>query len=200
MRSSRDQDISSYKIAFPPHRLDTYYPHKFTACASSFSPSPFVKCLQGEFLRGSCLQPKQVSHGYGSHVHGKKLPTFKANPQRLSLNKEDSIWFLHFLFVQIEFLHAHATQDPSLPDVFYCSLIDWLNQASPLDQSTVNKDLYHIYHIYQWNKNRDVLLEKYCCSFGFCPIEGESPYLIIVTDATDAVSVNFSGRCKFLLI
>ena len=25
-------------------------------------------------------------------------------------------------------------------------------------------------------------------------------YLIIVTDATDAVSVNFSGRCKFLLI
>ena len=26
------------------------------------------------------------------------------------------------------------------------------------------------------------------------------PYLIIVTDATDAVSVNFSGRCKFLLI
>ena len=27
-----------------------------------------------------------------------------------------------------------------------------------------------------------------------------STYLIIVTDATDAVSVNFSGRCKFLLI
>ena len=26
------------------------------------------------------------------------------------------------------------------------------------------------------------------------------PYLIIVTDATDAVSVNFSGLCKFLLI
>ena len=25
-------------------------------------------------------------------------------------------------------------------------------------------------------------------------------YLIIVTDATDAVSVNFSGRCKFILI
>ena len=25
-------------------------------------------------------------------------------------------------------------------------------------------------------------------------------YLIIVTDATDAVSVNFSGRCKFLQI
>ena len=25
-------------------------------------------------------------------------------------------------------------------------------------------------------------------------------YLIIVTDAIDAVSVNFSGRCKFLLI
>merc|ERR1712067_108203 len=28
----------------------------------------------------------------------------------------------------------------------------------------------------------------------------QCPYLIIVTDATDAVSVNFSGRCKFLLI
>ena len=27
-----------------------------------------------------------------------------------------------------------------------------------------------------------------------------SPYLIIVADAADAVSVNFSGRCKFLLI
>ena len=27
-----------------------------------------------------------------------------------------------------------------------------------------------------------------------------STYLIIVTDATDAVSVNFSGRCTFLLI
>ena len=26
------------------------------------------------------------------------------------------------------------------------------------------------------------------------------PYLIIVTDATDAVSVNFSGRCNFLQI
>ena len=30
--------------------------------------------------------------------------------------------------------------------------------------------------------------------------EDESTYLIIVTDATDAVSVNFSGRCKFLQI
>ena len=58
MRSSRDQDIPSYKIAFPPHRLDTYYPHKFTACELFLSPSPFVKCLQGEFLRGSCLQQK----------------------------------------------------------------------------------------------------------------------------------------------
>ena len=29
---------------------------------------------------------------------------------------------------------------------------------------------------------------------------GVMSYLIIVTDATDAVSVNFSGRCKFLLI
>ena len=38
MRSIRDQDIPSYKIAFPPHRLDTYYPNKFTACTSSFSP------------------------------------------------------------------------------------------------------------------------------------------------------------------
>ena len=31
--------------------------------------------------------------------------------------------------------------------------------------------------------------------------EGEEnlgPYLIIVADAADAVSVNFSGRCKFL--
>ena len=28
----------------------------------------------------------------------------------------------------------------------------------------------------------------------------ESAYLIIVTDATDAVSVNFFGRCKFLQI
>ena len=101
------------------------------------------------------------------------------NFQNLKQILKDYLWtkkirfgFPHFLFVQIEFLHAHVTQDPSLPDVFYCSLIDWLNQASPLDQSTVNKDLYHIYHIYQWNKNRDVLLEKYCCSFGFCPIEG----------------------------
>ena len=31
-------------------------------------------------------------------------------------------------------------------------------------------------------------------------LETLRPYLIIVTDATDAVSVNFSGRCKFLLI
>ena len=30
--------------------------------------------------------------------------------------------------------------------------------------------------------------------------DNEDAYLIIVTDATDAVSVNFSGRCKFLLI
>ena len=35
-----------------------------------------------------------------------------------------------------------------------------------------------------------------------CPWLAHSPdaYLIIVTDATDAVSVNFSGRCKFLQI
>ena len=36
------------------------------------------------------------------------------------------------------------------------------------------------------------------CSSAITPIV--YPYLIIVTDATDAVSVNFSGRCKFLLI
>ena len=28
----------------------------------------------------------------------------------------------------------------------------------------------------------------------------DDPYLIIVADAADAVSVNFSGRCKFLQI
>ena len=31
-------------------------------------------------------------------------------------------------------------------------------------------------------------------------IQGGFPYLIIVADAADAVSVNFSGRCKFLQI
>ena len=121
--------------------------------ARALSPLPICQMSsRGVFKRKLFAAKKQVSHGYGSHVHGKKLPKFKANPQRLSLNKEDSIWFPHFLFVQIEFLHAHVTQDPSLPDVFYCSRIDWLNQAGPLDQCTVNKDLYHIYHIYQFNK------------------------------------------------
>ena len=31
-------------------------------------------------------------------------------------------------------------------------------------------------------------------------LETEGTYLIIVTDATDGVSVNFFGRCKFLQI
>ena len=32
------------------------------------------------------------------------------------------------------------------------------------------------------------------------PPQPEMAYLIIVADAADAVSVNFSGRCKFLQI
>ena len=32
------------------------------------------------------------------------------------------------------------------------------------------------------------------------PCDMMTPYLIIVADAADAVSVNFSGRCKFLQI
>ena len=32
------------------------------------------------------------------------------------------------------------------------------------------------------------------------PSPRDRPYLIIVADAADAVSVNFSGRCKFLQI
>ena len=45
-------------------------------------------------------------------------------------------------------------------------------------------------------------LVSVCCgSFGFVHSElGGWAYLIIVTDATDAVSVNFFGRCKFLQI
>ena len=38
-------------------------------------------------------------------------------------------------------------------------------------------------------------------NFSVTPINSQMyTYLIIVTDATDAVSVNFSGRCKFLQI
>ena len=52
----------------------------------------------------------------------------------------------------------------------------------------------------EWRLNQILMREQsyfvateviFCCN---------STYLIIVTDATDAVSVNFSGRCKFLLI
>ena len=81
---------------------------------------------RGVFKRKLFAAKKQVSHGYRSHVHGKKLPKFKANPQRLSLNKEDSIWFPHFLFVQIEFLHAHVTQDP-FP---MSSIVLWLTDST----------------------------------------------------------------------
>ena len=34
----------------------------------------------------------------------------------------------------------------------------------------------------------------------FCDIGDGSAYQIIVADTADAVSVNFSGRCKFLQI
>ena len=44
--------------------------------------------------------------------------------------------------------------------------------------------------VLQMNKRETLLTE----------ISKGRPYLIIVTDATDAVSVNFSGRCKFLQI
>ena len=46
-----------------------------------------------------------------------------------------------------------------------------------------------------------VNMERYWLIYdGTGSAEGGTAYLIIVTDATDAVSVNFSGRCKFLLI
>ena len=151
MRSIRRPRYPVAKDCFPT--TSTWYALP-SQVHSARAPSPLPhlsNVFKGSFKR-KLFAAKKVSHGYGSHVYGKKFSSFKANPQRLSLNKEDSIWFPHFLFVQIEFLHAHVTQDPSLPDVFYCSLIDWLNQANPLDQCTVNKDLYHIYHICQFNK------------------------------------------------
>ena len=141
MRSMMRPRYPVAKDCFPT--TSTWYslPSQVHSVRELFLPFPICQISsRGVFKRKLFAAKKQVSHEFRSHVHGKKLPQFKANPQRLSLNKEDSIWFLHFLFVQIEFLHAHVTQDPSLPDVFYCSLIDWLNQASPLDQCIVNKD------------------------------------------------------------
>ena len=52
-------------------------------------------------------------------------------------------------------------------------------------------------------------IQMYFCAFLMLPflfcvyvlvLETWEPYLIIVADAADAVSVNFSGRCKFLQI
>ena len=47
---------------------------------------------------------------------------------------------------------------------------------------------------------REGLNGKKTFSFGHCPNDGGGAYQIIVADAADAVSVNFSGRCKFLQI
>ena len=45
------------------------------------------------------------------------------------------------------------------------------------------------------------VLQKFSCLFNVPMIfSNTATYLIIVTDAADAVSVNFSGRCKFLQI
>ena len=71
-----DQDIRSQKIAFPPHRLDTHYPHKFTVRELLL---PFAICQmssRGVFKRKLFAAKNQVSHGYRSHAHGKKTSNF----------------------------------------------------------------------------------------------------------------------------
>ena len=45
-----------------------------------------------------------------------------------------------------------------------------------------------------------VELFTHICSLSSSPLIPLSPYQIIVADTADAVSVNFSGRCKFLQI
>ena len=50
-----------------------------------------------------------------------------------------------------------------------------------------------------WPATKEALLHQPCN--GFTPgLSTCKAYLIIVADAADAVSVNFSGRCKFLQI
>ena len=127
MRSMMRPRYPVAKDCFPT--TSTWYslPSQVHSVRELFLPFPICQISsRGVFKRKLFAAKKQVSHEFRSHVHGKKLPKFKANPQRLSLNKEDSIWFLHFLFVQIEFLHAHVTQDP-FP---MSSIVLWLTDST----------------------------------------------------------------------
>ena len=134
------------------------------------------------------------------------------NFQNLKQILKDYLWtkkirfgFPHFLFVQIEFLHAHVTQDPSLPDVFYCSLIDWLNQASPLDQCIVNKDfIIFIKYINSTNlilNKADPCLD---CHQGYCsyPFHAQRcfpqilPILFWLTSSTQQSAMSLTSSTK----
>ena len=68
---------------------------------------------------------------------------------------------------------------------------DWKHQRQLLAIYILNTSALFIHMRYIENCRSD-LTQKQTCIY--------STYLIIVTDAADAVSVNFSGWCKFLQI
>ena len=169
MRSMMRPRYPVAKDCFPT--TSTWYalPSQVHSVRELFLPFPICQISsRGVFKRKLFAAKKQVSHEFRSHVHGKKLPKFKANPQRLSLNKEDSIWFLHFLFVQIEFLHAHVTQDP-FP---MSSIVLWLTDSTKpaLLINTLWTRIYIIFIIYIKSTNLHLNKADLCleCHQGYC--------------------------------
>ena len=82
-----------------------------------------------------------------------------------------------------------AVQDSSIGDVVTQWVSEWVSQV--LISATWELNRYNHYNLCNHYRDRDSNLDL-DLDWG--------AYQIIVADAADAVSVNFSGRCKFLQI
>ena len=87
---------------------------------------------------------------------------------------------------------------------------------SPLTLQTYQTYIQEAFKVFEWLsmtflalflKTETVVMENIahihytlCYILLFCFVQDPNPYLIIVADAADAVSVNLSGWCKFLQI
>ena len=96
----------------------------------------------------------------------------------------------------INFIFARLLLQMVAPN--YCQTPDYLKPSSC--QIAADKNKTHIAKYGVFRRRCTIIINEVIVSvFLLNPVKAHS-YLIIVADAADAVSVNFSGRCKFLQI